>query len=184
MEFNGFTNKQINELLKEQKALDDEIRKNNDIPKEESLISRKYIALKTELYELVNQIESFKFWKKHKGKDNILEEGIDMLHFILSLAIETGIDLKHEDQISVKEFFENTKNELEEHGKDFIINESTIIMDTLLSGIPTEKEYVTIYPVLIILLQVLQICGYTIEDIYNCYMKKNEINHERQENNY
>ena len=60
MEFNGFTNQQINELLKEQKALDDEIRKNNNIPKEESLISRKYIALKTELYELTNQIESFK----------------------------------------------------------------------------------------------------------------------------
>ena len=184
MEFKGFTDQQLEELIKEQKALDDEIRKNNGISETESLVSKKYIALKTELYELVNQIESFKYWKKHKGKDNILEEGVDMLHFILSLAIETGIDLKHEDQVSVKEFFEKTESELEEHGKDFIINESTIIMDTLLTEIPTEKQNIVLYPVLIILLQVLQICGYTIEDIYNCYMKKNEINHERQENNY
>lgn len=184
MEFKGFTDQQLEELIKDQKELDDKIRKNNGISETESLVSRKYIALKTELYELVNQIESFKYWKKHKGKDNILEEGVDVLHFILSLAIETGIDLKHEDQVSVKEFFENTKSELEEHGKDFIINESTIIMDTLLTEIPTEKQNIVLYPVLIILLQVLQICGYTIDDIYNCYMKKNEINHERQENNY
>ena len=49
MEFNGFTNKQIEELWKEQKALDDEIRKNNGISETESLVSKKYIALKTEL---------------------------------------------------------------------------------------------------------------------------------------
>ena len=57
-------------------------------------------------------------------------------------------------------------------------------MDTLLTEIPTEKQNIVLYPVLIILLQVLQICEYTIDDIYNCYMKKNEINHERQDNNY
>ena len=184
MEFNGFTNKQIEELLKEQKALDDEIRENNNIPKEESLISRKYIALKTELYELTNQIESFKYWKKNKGKDNILEEGVDVLHFILSLALETGVGLEHEGEERVKEFFDTTKTELEKFGKDAIINESIIIMDTLLSEIPGKKEYVVLYPTLMLLLQVLQICEYTVDDIYDCYMKKNEINHERQENNY
>ena len=31
MEFKGFTNQQIEELIKEQKALDDEIRKKNGI---------------------------------------------------------------------------------------------------------------------------------------------------------
>ena len=184
MEFKGFTDQQIEELIKEQKALDDEIRKNNGISETESLVSKKYIALKTELYELVNQIESFKFWKKHKGKDNILEEGVDVLHFILSLAIERGVNLEHEGEERVKEFFEITKTELEKFGKDAIINESIIIMDTLLSEIPGKKEYVVLYPTLRLLLQILQICEYTVDDIYNCYMKKNEINHERQENNY
>ena len=165
MEFKGFTDQQLEELIKDQKELDDKIRKNNGISETESLVSRKYIALKTELYELVNQIESFKYWKKHKGKDNILEEGVDVLHFILSLAIETGIDLTHESEEGVKEFFEKTKSELKEHGKDFIINESTITMDTLLTEIPTEKQNIVLYPVLIILLQVLQICEYTVDDI-------------------
>ena len=81
------TNEQIKEITELQRILDERIRENNGIDKEKSLELKKYIALKKEFIEFVNEIESFKFWKKNKGKENIVEEACDTLHFILSLAI-------------------------------------------------------------------------------------------------
>ena len=68
------TEQQIKEIWEMQKGLDEYIRENNGIPSDQDLTKEKYLALKTEFFEFVNEIESFKFWKKNKGKDSILEE--------------------------------------------------------------------------------------------------------------
>ena len=184
IEFRTFTDEQIKELLKEQKVLDDEIRAKNDIPMEKDLTMQKYIALKTELFELTNQIESFNFWKKHKGKDKILEEGVDVLHFILSMALDAELDVTYENNEQVVKVFQDTLDDLKNYDEEYIINESIVVIDTLLTSIVETNQKECLLPVLILLTIILQICGYSIDDMYNAYIHKNEINHKRQEENY
>ena len=67
------TKEQIAEIRELQKALDIRVRENNNIPLDKDLTLEKFLALKTELFEFVNELESFKYWKKNKGKSHILK---------------------------------------------------------------------------------------------------------------
>ena len=186
MEFNMLSNEQIKEIWEEQKHLDDEIRVKNNIPMKNDLTFEKYIALKTELFEFANKIEAFKFWKKHKGKEGVLEEGIDAMHFIFSLAIEMGVNLEiNEDNTAgMQDMFKKTIDDLKEVSLPTAINENIVIMDLMLGELVTNQEGGILLPVLVLLCMTLQMCDYSIEDIYNAYIRKNEINHKRQEENY
>lgn len=186
MEFNMLSNEQIKEIWENQKRLDDEIRVKNNIPMEDDLTFEKYIALKTELFEFANTIEAFKFWKKHKGKEGVLEEGIDAMHFIFSLAIEMGASLEigKDDIEGMQNLFEKTANDLKEVSLPTAINENIVIMDLMLGELVTNQESGILLPILVLLCMTLQMCDYSIEDIYNAYIRKNEINHKRQEENY
>lgn len=186
MEFNMLSNEQIKEIWENQKRLDDEIRVKNNISMEDDLTFEKYIALKTELFEFANTIEAFKFWKKHKGKEGVLEEGVDALHFIFSLAIEMEVKLElDEDNIkSMQDLFEKTIDDLKEVSLETAINENIVIMDLMLSELVTNQESGILLPILVLLCMTLQMCDYSIEDIYNAYIRKNEVNHKRQEENY
>lgn len=186
MEFNMLSNEQIKEIWENQKRLDDEIRVKNNIPMKDDLTFEKYIALKTELFEFANTIEAFKFWKKHKGKEGVLEEGVDALHFIFSLAIEMGVSLEigEDDVEGMQNLFEKTANDLKEVSLPTAINENIVIMDLMLGELVTNQEGGILLPILVLLCMTLQMCDYSIEDIYNAYIRKNEINHKRQEENY
>lgn len=186
IDFKMLSNEQINKIWEEQKKLDDEIRVKNDIPMEKDLVFERYIALKTELFEFANKIEAFKFWKKNKGKDGVLEEGIDTIHFIFSLAIEMeqALELNEDNIAGMQDMFEKTTDDLKEISLEMAINENIVIIDLMLSEVITNQESGILLPILILLCVTLQMCGYSIDDIYNEYMHKNEINHERQENNY
>lgn len=89
-------------LQQKQLDLDTFIVGNHNL-KGEDLFLEKVIALDVEVAEFMNNIESFKYWKTKKGKDNIIEEGIDCLHFILSLANDFRHNLKV-DIPQVKDF--------------------------------------------------------------------------------
>ena len=119
-----FTKKQIKEMMKLQKALDIRVRENNEIELDKDLTLEKFLALKTELYEFINELESFKYWKKNKGKDHILEEACDTLHFILSLAIDKEVDMNIEEK-EIKELGEVDKIETNEllAMSDFLISD-------------------------------------------------------------
>lgn len=186
MEFNMLSNEQIKEIWENQKRLDDEIRVKNNISMEDDLTFEKYIALKTELFEFANTIEAFKFWKKHKGKEGVLEEGVDALHFIFSIAIEMGVNLEiGEDDIKgMQDLFKKTIDDLKEVSLHTAINENIVIMDLMLSELVTNQEGGILLPILVLLCMTLQMCDYSIEDIYNAYIRKNEVNHKRQEENY
>ena len=86
-----FTQEELNEMRRLQRKLDTRVKKENDIPADANLNIEKFLALKTELFELANEIESFKYWKKNKNKTNQLEEACDVLHFILSIAIDNRV---------------------------------------------------------------------------------------------
>ena len=160
---------QINEIREMQRVLDERILSGLGIePKEIAL--EKHLALKTELFELINEIESFKWWKKNKGKEHILEEGCDVLHFLLSLANDNEIEFIDVD----------TNTDM----IDMEMNELLGIMDSLTLDMFIEKDYTGLNFLLKLLSIVLHKKGYNANDLYNAYISKNKVNHERQDNNY
>ena len=169
-----FTKKQIKEMMKLQKALDIRVRENNEIELDKDLTLEKFLALKTELYEFINELESFKYWKKNKGKDHILEEACDTLHFILSLAIDKEVDMNIEEK-EIKELGEVDKIET---------NELLAMSDFLISDCMIDNDWIALKLVLTIMLIVLRRVGFDKEDLYNAYIEKNKVNHQRQDNNY
>ena len=160
---------QIKEMREMQKELDGRILGGLGIePKEIAL--EKHLALKTELFELINEIESFKWWKKNKGKDHILEEGCDVLHFVLSLANDNEVEkLVCDDETELL---------------DAEMNELLGIMDSLTLDMFIEKDYTGLNMFLKLLSIVLHKKGFNAEDLYNAYINKNKVNHQRQDNNY
>lgn len=168
------TKEQITEIRELQKALDIRVRENNNIPLDKDLTLEKFLALKTELYEFINELESFKYWKKNKGKDHILEEACDTLHFILSLAIDKEVDINIEEK-EIKELGEVDKIET---------NELLAMSDFLISDCMIDNDWISLKAVLMIMLIVLKRVGFDKEDLYNAYIEKNKVNHERQDNNY
>lgn len=160
---------QINEIREMQRVLDERILSGLGIePKDIAL--EKHLALKTELFELINEIESFKWWKKNKGKEHILEEGCDVLHFLLSLANDNEIEFIDVD----------TNTDM----IDMEMNELLGIMDSLTLDMFIEKDYTGLNFLLKLLSIVLHKKGYNANDLYNAYISKNKVNHERQDNNY
>ena len=82
----------VKDLHKKQEELDNLVSEKNKsgyVPSPADII----FCFKTELYELANEIEFFKHWKKNKGKGNELGEYVDCLHFLLSIGNLYGINL-------------------------------------------------------------------------------------------
>ena len=125
---------ELNEMLELQRGLDEKIRENNNIPKEQNLNLEKFLAIKTEIFELANEIESFKFWKKNKGKSKQLEEACDVLHFALSLAIDNDVEL-----------VEHSQGETYNPDK-YNFNELFGIMDTMVSDMHISYKLLMSYP--------------------------------------
>ena len=163
---------ELNTMMRLQKNIDIKVRDNNDIDQDKDLILEKFLAIKTEIFELANEIESFKYWKKNKGKTNQLEEACDVLHFALSIANEKDVELVECGQ---DENYDPDK---------YDINELIGIMDCMISDMYMEKDWVELNSFLLILGIVVNKCGYDTEDLYKGYIAKNKVNNERQDNNY
>lgn len=168
-----FNERQIMEIWNMQRDLDVIIRENNGIDDETDLNEEKYLALKCELFEFANEIESFKFWKKNKGKDHILEEACDMLHFIFSLAIDNDVKIE----------------QIEEDVKDLDLNkyhtnEVIVLLDDMISRCYLIGEWFFLNTVLTFLAILLAKYEFTVDDLYNAYMEKNKVNIQRQADNY
>ena len=97
----------FNELFQMQKALDERIVKEKGLEGQD-LLPKKILALQTELGELANEWRGFKFWSKRQFptneevhciddegnayyRNNLLEEYVDCLHFILSIGNELEV---------------------------------------------------------------------------------------------
>lgn len=163
-----FTLEELKTIRHLQKNLDIKIRDNNNISHDEPLILEKFLAIKTKLFKLADEIESFKYWKKVKGKQNILEKASDLLHFVFSIAIETDIEL-----------IEGNQNENYNPDK-YDMNELFGIMDCIISDMYMEKDWVELNSFLLLLGVVVNKCGYDIQDLYKDYIKKNKANYKKQ----
>ena len=167
-----FTQEELNEIRHLQNNLDIRVKNENDIPMDANLSIEKFLALKTELFELANEIESFKYWKKNKNKTNQLEEACDVLHFIMSIAIDNDVELVEEKQP------ENYNPD------DYDMNDLIGMLDCMISDMFIEKDWEDLNPLLMVLGIVVNKCGYDVEDLYKCYKSKNKENHNRQDNKY
>lgn len=159
---------QFNDLFLLQRKLDSHIAEEHCL--DNTILSKKILALQVEVGELANETRCFKFWsnKKASSKDVILEEYVDCLHFILSI----GLDKKYEtldiplinSDASITDQFLNIFIDI----NDFVTCSS-------------KDHYLTLFQDFISLGFSL---NFTTDDIKNGYLKKNKINHKRQEEGY
>ena len=160
-------------LFEMQRELDSNILWKHPELKEQDLLPKKVLAAQVELGELANEWRGFKFWSTdQKPRSMMLEEFVDVLHFVLSIGIELGY------QTNAVSLFEK------EPPKD--INEHFIALNLGL-GIIAFKKNVNKWHYEEILISTLQLgieLGYTPEEIKQAYIDKNGINIVRQSEGY
>lgn len=158
-------------LFQMQCALDQHIEEKHQL-EDEDLFSRKVLALLVELGELANETRCFKFWsvKPASPKNVILEEFVDGVHFILSLGIECG--------------FTEVDLQVPDTGADLNATEQFLKVFEQVGSFRTGKnleEYVKLF---VSYLQLATVLGISYEEMEQAYLAKNEVNFQRQENNY
>ncbi|WP_201716640.1 dUTP diphosphatase [Rossellomorea arthrocnemi] len=160
----------IETLLDMQKKLDQHIEEEHGLEKED-LIDKKILALLVEIGELANETRSFKFWstKPSSSKEVILEEFVDGVHFILSLGIEIGIqqfdvgETNYTNEDVTKQFMDVFK-----YANHFANERSVEHFQELF------RHYVYLGELL----------GFSHEEVFDAYVKKNEVNYNRQKEGY
>lgn len=155
---------QLKELLEMQKALDEALMKEHG--KSEYPLEKTKIALFVELGEMMNELQTeFKWWKKTAKYDREkgLEEYVDCLHFALSLH-------NYYDSATFLTYDYN-----ESYDDDSLIVNLYEIVGDLVE-----------YPLHILrdLFVLGNHLGFTWEEIYSAYKKKNAVNYERLKNGY
>ncbi|MEW9575846.1 dUTP diphosphatase [Bacillus toyonensis] len=158
------------------------------------------LALQVELMECANDWQGFKYWKKNNAPklekreyaderqltytvvgNPLLEEYVDGLHFVL----EIGLDL-HE-----RGYLYKLPNIANPYKRSFQIHEQyqqVLYVSLMLQRYMNDshkglvaREYMCL---LEDFLELGRILGFTPEQIHDAYMKKNEVNHQRQNNGY
>jgi dimeric dUTPase (all-alpha-NTP-PPase superfamily) len=165
------TNVDLQRLYSMQRLLDERIETQHGL-QDENLVEKKMLALLVEIGELANETRCFKFWslKPSAPLEKVLEEYVDGLHFILSLGLE----------LNFIHTVENEENETESysHVEQFLRVFQAVNEFQQTKSLEEYKRLFTSY------LQLGKHLGFTNEQIEQAYIHKNEVNHERQNQNY
>ncbi|KQU59362.1 MULTISPECIES: dUTP diphosphatase [Rossellomorea] len=158
-----------NQLLNMQNELDRHIESEHGL-QDADLVDKKILALLVELGELANETRCFKFWSKKAPSEQevILEEYVDGIHFILSLGIDIGI--RSIDEPEVLEEGDPTEEFLKVYSEVNRFSEERSIENLL----ALFQQF----------LQLGRVLGFKSEDIFKSYLKKNEVNYQRQQEGY
>lgn len=132
------------------------------------------LAMHVEVFEFINEVGVWKWWKhnKEKDKEKILDELADVIAFFLAIIEQTGAYKKEVDNI-----IGETTMEFEERETIEILQNISVTIDSI-SQIP--------FPLLMAICIVVaqNEVGATWEEIEQAYLKKSEVNIERQEEEY
>jgi dimeric dUTPase (all-alpha-NTP-PPase superfamily) len=168
----------LQKLFEMQRQLDEHIEKEHPREPGEDRLAKKILALQVELGELANELpEVFKFWSNKKNNyEKALKEYVDGLHFILSIGLELNIDPKLITGIyecpNVLEQFNSVFEDVAHFWSS--VNEDW--------GYEAQVEfYVEIFRGFKALGRML---GFTQKQVEEAYLRKNAINHQRQESGY
>ena len=170
----------MKELQKKQAELDKFIYNKQGIPLNDLKLKEKIIALDVELSEFANEIEFFKYWKVNKGKNKILEEACDCLHFILSIANALKVNL---DEFVDIENIKNEKLFCYSVENIYIATKLYLLEDVLDCEGTYSREEATCIIFENLVMMILKI-GFTYEDLIKEYDRKYEINIQRQKEGY
>jgi dimeric dUTPase (all-alpha-NTP-PPase superfamily) len=162
---------QLEKLFIMQQALDQHIEKKHDL-QEEDLFNRKVLALLVEIGELANETRCFKFWsvKPSSEKSVVLEEFVDGVHFILSLGIECG--------------FEKLQYTIQTEPTALNVSEQFLLIYEKINVFKNSKNDHDFKELLESYLQLGNLLGISYEEMEKAYFTKNEVNYQRQQNNY
>lgn len=163
----------FNEMIKLQKVLDNKILSEHELSGEETIADR-LLASFVELGELANEHRGFKYWSKDRNprRTKMLDEYVDFLHFLVSIG-------NHYD------FIEEDKNyEFTPMSEANSVTEQFLHMIWLFSDLVASPKK-EVYEELLVRFVVLgKMIDFHERQIVEAYRKKNEINHERQKENY
>lgn len=164
---------QLMTIIKLQAELDQKISITRLLQDNQEILNAKFLALMIEIAEFANEQRCFKYWssKPSSEKKILLEEYIDGLHFIISIANDCGLSSKITD---LKINFQ--------HYQTLTLAFLDLFATTL--KLQQEKDLATIEKWFNIYYTIAQKCDFTKDDIFNAYLAKNKINHLRQEQNY
>lgn len=203
----------LDKLIEMQRELDNKIREEKGLQNAD-LVANTYVALQVELAEFANEARWFKHWSEDQeprgqaeyleykctceggnrwvNKNPLLEEYVDSLHFFLSLAIQKG----WEKQLYV---YEEAILDLQEEGfdgglsgvylemiyylnKSYMENNKDEKIENAFGKTVQEFNFNTAWFLFI----AIGLIGFDFswEQIFQAYLDKNKINHERQENGY
>lgn len=178
----------LTKLFKAQRVLDERIEQEHPVKPEEDRVAMKILALQVELGECANEWRGFKFWSndqeprtyttrtvsdgyrlKSRPYNPLLEELVDVLHFILSL----GNEVKYDGQF------------LPPYA-DFIPETTDAFTDVFYYTTKLRNNFVD--DVFELLLESYFKLVYSLRFDWNqietAYYEKNKINHERQDGGY
>lgn len=175
-------------LFKMQNGLRDHIGYEGEDKKDKMLL-----ALLVEIGECANEWRGFKYWSTdqtprtepydcklcdeytvgHSATDNpLLEEYVDGLHFVLDYGLEIGVD---PNRVSVIKYSVNGSVT-----KQFLtVQESLFRLKNSVDGSKLMYELLTSH-----YLCLGKMLGFSDDDIFNAYVEKNKVNHQRQDNGY
>ena len=173
---------QLAHLLKMQQVLDEKIfKENGKVEYPEAEIN---LALITEIGELLQEVpEVFKYWKKTATDDmeKALEEYIDVLHFALSLTNYNAENIVKTGNGIQANGFENV----------FKVYDYCFACEYSKNCTPAENIHLMILDIIndnVLRLSHVFVLGnyfgFTWDDIYAKYIKKNQVNHKRVEEGY
>ncbi|PTI97346.1 dUTPase [Staphylococcus simulans] len=157
---NTITIDQLKELLQIQKEFDDRIPTLN--------LEDSKVAYIVEFFEWFNTIETFKNWKKKKGKplDVQLDELSDMLAFALSIVNQSGINAS---------YFENGLSNLGAIVINYSSNDFVYHFMSNVEYFGVSEKNAIIRPLHI------AYTLYSIDQLIEAYKKKMQRNHNRQD---
>ncbi|PZV99900.1 dUTP diphosphatase [Metamycoplasma auris] len=159
----------LEEVFEAQKILD-KVFADAILKKEKSFFDKKIvIALLVELGEFANEVQSFKYWKKHKQTDRskILEEYADGIHFLTSIAYPLSVPSKLNPDIKYK---------------NFVLQLSYTYK--LFSNLIYQKNKENVLKAYEAYLGLGQLINITETEIIKSYMAKNKKNYKRIQENY
>ncbi|WP_096385783.1 dUTP diphosphatase [Mycoplasmopsis bovigenitalium] len=158
-------------IFKKQKELDLAISSREDLSSvtTDEWRAKWSLALLVEFAEFANEVQCFKYWKKHKEINHsaILEEFADVLHFLGSYAYKLEVHPIIEPKIVSK------------YPTDQILE-----IFKIASNLKSEINKETIADLLALSLGCAKLLNYSDEDIVKWYEIKNQKNFDRIKNHY
>lgn len=195
----------ISNLFEKQRQLDAEITGKHPVLPGEDRLKKKMLALGVELGECANEQRSWKFWSTDQeprtvgrietdwnddgtanewdvivDENPLLEEFVDILHFVLSI----GNDLNFIEHHLLGNYFQG-QADIED--AFLMVSEQLALLSKTyrLQGV-TGDVALTVYYALLLesFLELGNVLGFTEEQIVEAYEQKNQINWERQAHGY